>query len=98
MCKYNDRNLQIIQLVGLSAMGVGIWQVVLDNVTEVVFSDVNGKIIGGLFIGSGGGLAIVSIFGVVGACFKSRFTLLTVKFVCSLVVLVLLLTALCSTP
>lgn len=71
--------LFMLQLIGLSLIGVGIWQVILANRIEEVFSEVNGRIIGGLFIGSGGGLAIISIFGVLGAYFKSRLMLSTVK-------------------
>ena len=65
--------------MGLSLIGIGIWQVVLDSNIDEVVPDVNGRIIAGLFIGSGGGLAIISIFGVLGANFKSRLMLSIVK-------------------
>ena len=89
-------NIVFIQLVGLALIGVGIWQVVLDNNIERVVTEVNGKIIAGLFIGSGGGLTIISIFGVIGTLFKSRFMLSTVKLR-SVVISALLLIVLCST-
>ena len=66
--------------MGLSLIGIGIWQVVLDSNIEEVVPEVNGRIIAGLFIASGGGIAIISIFGVLGASFKSRLMLSTVKF------------------
>ena len=52
---------------------------VLDSNIDEIVPDVNGRIIAVLFIGSGGGLAIISIFGVLSASFKSRLMLSIVE-------------------
>ena len=65
--------------MGLALIGIGIWQIVLDSNIDEIVPDVNGRIIAGLFIASGGGIAIISIFGILGASFKSRLMLSTVK-------------------
>ena len=75
--------------MGLSSIGVGIWQIILDDNVEEVLSEVNGRTIGALFITNGALLMIISIFGVLGACCKSRLVLSTVRL--PIIMLVLLL-------
>ena len=63
--------ISFMQLVGFSSIGVGTWQIVLDNTIGKVFTEVDGKITGGLFNTNGGLITIIFILGVLGAYRKS---------------------------